>query len=106
MKKNKIKNTEQRFKFVEPLQGESIEQKVARILQSNEPITDGAPIIYTEKKDGVLPAYNIRTDRLDIAIDVKDKIEMARTAEKKTTAKPEDFKAVPDKTADGQPSDN
>ena len=49
MKKNKIENTKQRFKFVEPLQGESIEQKVARILQSNEPITDGAPIIYTAK---------------------------------------------------------
>ena len=36
MKKNKIENTKQRFKFVEPLQGESIEQKVTRILQSNE----------------------------------------------------------------------
>ena len=41
-----------------------------------------------------------------MAIDAKDKIEMARTAEKKTATKPEDFKAVPDKTADGQPSDN
>ena len=54
----------------------------------------------------MLPAYNIRTDRFDIAIDAKDKIEIARTAEKKAVAKPEDFKAVPDKTTDGQPSDN
>ena len=28
---------------------------------------DGAPIIYTERKDGVLPAYDIRTDRWEIA---------------------------------------
>ena len=27
----------------------------------------GAPIIYTERKDGVLPAYDIRTDRWEIA---------------------------------------
>ena len=31
----------------------------------------------------MLPAYTIRTDRFDIAIDAKDKIEMARTAEKR-----------------------
>ena len=38
-----------------------IEEKVRRIVNNNEPITDGAPIIFTEKKDGVLPEYNIRT---------------------------------------------
>jgi hypothetical protein len=41
--------------------GESIEDKVRRITENNEPITDGAPIIYTNREDGVLPAYNIRT---------------------------------------------
>lgn len=48
-------------------EGESIETKVRRILESNEPITDGAPIIYTNRDDGVIPAYNIRTDKWDIA---------------------------------------
>ena len=47
--------------------GESIETKVQRITENNEPITDGAPIIYTNREDGVLAAYNIRTDRWDIA---------------------------------------
>ena len=37
--------------------GESIENKVRRITENNEPITDGAPIIYTNRDDGVLPAY-------------------------------------------------
>ena len=39
--------------------GESIETKVKRITENNEPITDGAPIIYTNRDDGVLPACNI-----------------------------------------------
>ena len=43
--------------------GESIEEKCAKLVENNEPITDGAPIIYTEKKDGVLPQYDIRTDK-------------------------------------------
>ena len=47
--------------------GESIENKVRRITENNEPITDGAPIIYTNREDGVLPSYNIRTDRWDVA---------------------------------------
>ena len=53
----------------ECFEGEQIEEKVRRIVNNNEPITDGAPIIFTEKKDGVLPEYNIRTDRWDIALD-------------------------------------
>lgn len=32
------------------LEGEPIEDKIRRILDENEPITDGAPIIYTEKR--------------------------------------------------------
>ena len=34
-------------------------------LVDKEPITDTAPIIYTAKEDGVLPAYNITTDYRD-----------------------------------------
>lgn len=52
--------------------GEQIEDKVKRILNNKEPITDGAPIIFTERKDGVMPQYDIRTDRFEIAIDAMD----------------------------------
>ena len=52
-----------RMKSVECFEGEQIEEKVNRIVNNNKPITDGAPIIFTEKKDGVLPEYNPRTDR-------------------------------------------
>lgn len=53
---------------------ESIETKVRRIMDENEPITDGAPIIYTPFEEGVKPEYNIRTDRWQIAIEAMDKI--------------------------------
>ena len=39
----------------ESYEGETIEAKVRRIMQTNEPITDTAPTIFTKRKDGVLP---------------------------------------------------
>lgn len=53
-------------------EGESIEKKISRILNNKEPIKDGAPIIYTERKDGVLPQYDIRSDRQELAIEAKE----------------------------------
>lgn len=53
-------------------EGEYIEEKVRRITENGEPIGDGAPIIYTERKDGINPAYNIRTDRWEIAQDAME----------------------------------
>ena len=63
--------------------GESIENKVRRITENNEPITDGAPIIYTNREDGVLAAYNIRTDRWDIAQEAMEAINQANLAKSK-----------------------
>ena len=37
---------------ITPVEGETIEQKMERILSNKEPIEDGAPEIYTERKDG------------------------------------------------------
>ena len=67
--------------------GESIENKVRRITENNEPITDGAPIIYTNREDGVLPAYNIRTDRWDIAQAAMDAVNQANLARSKDYGK-------------------
>jgi hypothetical protein len=55
-------------------EGDTIEQKIRRIVNNREPIADGAPLIYTERKNGVEPQYDIRTDRWDIAIDAMDKV--------------------------------
>ena len=55
-------------------EGQTMEQKIERIVENNEPITDRSDVIYTERKAGVLPEYNIRTDRFDLAIEAGDKI--------------------------------
>lgn len=63
--------------------GERIETKISRITENNEPITDGAPIIYTKREDGVLPAYDIRTDRWEIAQQAMEAVNQANIAKSK-----------------------
>lgn len=57
-------------------QAEPREVKLRKIIsgESNS-MEDGVfPTIYTEKKDGVLPEHDIRTDRFEVAIEAIDKI--------------------------------
>lgn len=67
-------------------QGESIEAKVRRIVNNKEPITDGAPLIYTERKDGVQPSYNIRTDRFEVAVEAMEGVSKAHIAKREQRA--------------------
>ena len=64
------------------VEGEEIEQKIRRIVENKEPISDAAPIIYTDRKEGVLPAYDIRADRFDIAIEAMDKVNKTTIAKR------------------------
>ena len=80
------------------LEGESIEAKVCRIVNNGEPISDGAPLIYTERKDGVKDEYNIRTDRFDIALKAMDYVTASNRAKRDNFGKPE--------TIQGTNSDN
>ena len=73
MKRIKVKITETK-RTVEPYEGETIEDKCARIIENNEPITDGAPIVHTKRADGVQAQYNIRTDKWDVALTAMDKV--------------------------------
>lgn len=52
---------------------ERIELKIRRILHNGEPIDETAPLIYTNRKDGVKPEYDIRTDRFEKALEAMDK---------------------------------
>lgn len=54
--------------------GETIEQKVRRMVKMGEPINDSSPLVYTERKDGVKPEHDIRTDRFEIAVEAMDKV--------------------------------
>lgn len=66
------------------IEGEYIEAKMRRIVNNNEPITDGAPLIYTDRKDGIKAEFDIRTDRFEIAqnaMDYVSKTNLARRME-------------------------
>ncbi len=85
-KQNKIERTS--ITNNEGYVGESIEQKVNRIVNNKEPITDGAPMIYTERKDGVQPSYNIRTDRFEVAVEAMDKVTRSHQAKREAKVVP------------------
>lgn len=76
-------------------QADPREVKLRKIIngESND-MEDGVfPTIYTEKKDGVQPEFDIRTDRFEVAIDAIDKInqsianQIAKSKGKTETAK-------------------
>lgn len=60
-------------------QAEPREVKLRKIISGESSnMEDGVfPTIYTEKKDGVKPEFDIRTDRFEVAIDAIDKINQA-----------------------------
>lgn len=58
----------------EPEVGENILTKVRRIIDENEPLEDGAPLIYTPKSEGVKPEHDIRTDKWAVAMKAMDRV--------------------------------
>lgn len=77
--------------------GESLEQKLRKALEGKEPIKADAKITYNERKLGVLPEYDIRTDRWELAL------EATGLANKSMAAKRhfEDFPELYQKDKDG-----
>lgn len=68
------------------MEGETIETKIERIVNNKEPIKDGAPLIYTERKDGIQAGYNIKTDRFEIAVEGMDKVQKSLQAKRENKA--------------------
>lgn len=62
--------------------GETIENKVNRIVNNNEPIRDGAPLIYNERSAGISPDCDIRTDRFAVAVEAMTKVQRAKVAKR------------------------
>lgn len=79
------------------MEGETIEQKVERIVNNKEPIKDGAPLIYTERKEGIRPSTNIRTDRFEVAIEATEKIQKSYKARREENAKKREEQNKPQK---------
>lgn len=63
-------------------EGERLEDKLSRMMNNKEPIKDGSPLIFTDRKDGVRPEFDIRTDRFEVAIDAMDKVDKSNKAKR------------------------
>lgn len=67
MKHRAIQNNKRTLNTTESFIGKSLEEKVYEAVNSKAPIEAVAPMVYTERKEGVRPETNIRTDRFEIA---------------------------------------
>lgn len=67
------------------VEGEPIEHQIRRMVDNGEDLESNKskPIIYTDRKDGVIAAYDPRADKWDIALDGVDKINKSRDAKAK-----------------------
>lgn len=70
--KIRVNNFAGMIKMIDP--GETLIKKCQRILDEGEPLTDGAPLIYTPKEAGVRDDCNIRTDKWALAMDAMDRV--------------------------------
>lgn len=61
-------------------EGQSMEEFLRKAMQGNEPIEATAKLTYNDRKDGVLPQHDIRTDRFDLALQATDKLHATQAA--------------------------
>lgn len=67
----------------ETQEGETIEMKIFRLTNNGEEVGDlKSEPIYTERKDGVLPVYNIRTNRWILAQEAMEKVSKSNEAKR------------------------
>ena len=81
MKKGMIYPTTQ-IKTVLDLKGESIEEMLRRMQDAHEPIQANAKLAYYDRKEGVLPFNDIRTDRFDYALQATSEIHASTFAQR------------------------
>lgn len=63
-------------------EGRSLEEHLRLMVAGKEPIDLGAQFQYTDRKDGVLPQYDIRTDRFNLALEAMDKVHATSFAQR------------------------
>lgn len=79
----KVKYPKTSLKKYEVTEGETIEQKIERMLNNKEPITgDGNERMFQTRAEGIDPITDIRSDRFDMALDMTDKIAADKLAKR------------------------
>lgn len=77
----------------ESVEGEMLETELKRIIAEGQPIENVSPQIYTERKDGIQPLYDIRTDRFELAVEAMDKVSATHLAKRQERMQLNDAKA-------------
>lgn len=85
-------------------EGQSLEEFLRKAQAGKEPIQATAKLTYNDRKDGVLPQHDIRTDRWDLAMMETDKLHMTRAAQQKATDFPDPEKLAQQAIAGEIPS--
>lgn len=92
-----------KIKCNEGFEGTSIEREIEKLIEDKTAIEATSPIIYTERKDGVQPQYDIRTDRFDIALEAMTKVAGSYRAKREEAIKArEEKKTTVSATAEPQ----
>lgn len=65
---------------VESYEGQSIEDRCKKLVETGEPIKDTSPLIYTPKEKGVMLQYDVRADKWEIAQNAMDRVNKERIA--------------------------
>lgn len=102
--KIRVNNFAGMIKMIDP--GETLIKKCQRILDEGEPLTDGAPTIYTPKQAGVREDCNIRTDKWALAMDAMDKVNNYKLTEYLKKGEAETPKAAEGQTEGGTTEPN
>lgn len=72
------RNFSTRMEVNESIVAEPLEVALARMKEKNEMPENVRPLIYTDRRDGVKPGYNIRTDRFETMRETAGKLDKAR----------------------------
>lgn len=91
-----VQECKSRIKRLADKEGESLELFLRKQVNSKEPIQATAKIGYTERKDGVLPQYDIRTDRFEYAMQAMNKVHATNAAQRKAIDFPEKTNETPE----------
>lgn len=82
--------------------GQSIEDRCKKLVETGEPIKDTTPLIYTPKEKGVMPQYDVRADKWEIAQKAMDRVNREKIAKGQQPPSEE----VKKETAQGGASDD
>lgn len=75
------------FNVNESYEGKSIEQQLAALMQGETMETKGKAMVYTERKEGVLPETDIRSDKWELAQDAHEYVTRSNIAKRDETPK-------------------